>query len=122
MCIQWPEGAIEAYEHAYKLEHNNVALAGKIGRVLVSTHDYKRAVHYYLQAHEAHPDDLRLSHDLAKLLVKLERFEAASQVRRLVMSLARTQLLCNALEDVQTAELRKMMLNVQSLLLLGDAS
>lgn len=88
MCIQWPAGAIEAYEQAYKLETSNVALAGKIGRVLVSTHDYKRAVHYYAQAHEAHPGDFCLSHDLAKLYVRLEHFEAATQVRRLIMSSA----------------------------------
>lgn len=52
----------------------------QIGRALVSTHDYRRAVEYYRKALRGQPTSVPLRHDLAKLCVKLGRFDDASGV------------------------------------------
>lgn len=56
----------------------------KIGRALVSTHDYRRAVEYYRKALRGQPRSIPLRHDLAQLCLKLGRFEDASGVLRQV--------------------------------------
>jgi tetratricopeptide (TPR) repeat protein len=42
-----PEAAIDALERAYKLDPKNGRLRGRIGRALVATHEYHRAVEFY---------------------------------------------------------------------------
>lgn len=44
------EAAIDALEKAYKLDPQNSRLRAKIGRALVSTHEYHRAVEFYESA------------------------------------------------------------------------
>lgn len=58
--------------------------AAQIGRALVSTHDYRRAVEYYRKALRGQPRSIPLRHDLARLCLKLSRFEDASAVLRQV--------------------------------------
>lgn len=52
----------------------------QIGRALVSTHDYRRAVDYYRKALRGQPTSIPLRHDLARLCLKLGRFNDASGV------------------------------------------
>lgn len=52
----------------------------QIGRALVSTHDYTRAVHYYRKALRGQPNSIPLRHDLARLCLKLGRFNDATGV------------------------------------------
>lgn len=94
-----PEAAVVAFEKAYEQDRKNIRLRGRIGRILVSTHEYFRAVDYYETAIRevsgvssnyedwgggsttvVTSDLVALSHDLAKLLIKLGRGEASARV------------------------------------------
>ncbi|KAJ1446031.1 hypothetical protein M885DRAFT_452913 [Pelagophyceae sp. CCMP2097] len=109
MHIQAPEAAIEAYEQAHHMNPRDAKLAAKIGRALVSTHDYLKATDYYVTALQAHSDDILLRHDLARLFCLLHKYESAVQV------------LTYALEPAgSSTELSKMMQDVQSLVLLAE--
>ena len=109
MHIQAPEAAIEAYEQAQNLDPRDASLAAKIGRALISTHDYLKATDYYITALRSHVNDINLRHDLAKLFMKLKKYGSAVQV------------LTYALEPIGVStELPKMIQDVQSLLLLAD--
>lgn len=96
-----PEAAVEALQQAYVLDPENGRLRGRIGRALVATHEYHRAVDFYEKSvkellksltgggaggfgegssgdrkkigHNAvkFSDLVNLSHDLAKLYLKL---------------------------------------------------
>jgi tetratricopeptide (TPR) repeat protein len=80
-----PDSAIDALERAYKMDPSNTRLRGKIGKALIATHEYHRAVEFYESAlREASRaglkessstssilDTLQLSHDLAKLYLNL---------------------------------------------------
>ncbi|CAN0564458.1 unnamed protein product, partial [Ectocarpus sp. 12 AP-2014] len=80
MRIQMPEAAIESFEIALDTDPSDSSLAGQIGRALVSTHDYRRAVEYYRKALRGQPRSVPLRHDLARLCLKLGRYEDASGV------------------------------------------
>mmetsp|Transcript_8068 Transcript_8068/g.19162 ORF Transcript_8068/g.19162 Transcript_8068/m.19162 type:complete len:1324 (+) Transcript_8068:208-4179(+) len=82
MRIQAPEAAVEAFHNALKLDPGDTALAAKIGRALVSTHDYRKAIDYYMAALKSMPENMELRFDLAKLLAKLRKFEQAIKCLR----------------------------------------
>ncbi|CAM9312824.1 unnamed protein product [Choristocarpus tenellus] len=77
MRIQMPEAAIDSFQIALKMDPSDTTLAGKVGRALVSTHDYRRAVDYYRKALRGAPRSMVLRHDLARLCLKLRRYEDA---------------------------------------------
>ena len=81
-----------------------------IGRALVSTHDYHKAIEYYVTALRNTPDNVALRHDLAKLFTKLRRFEPAAQVLQHAL----------APQGAPPTELPALQAEVQSLLLLGE--
>ncbi|KAI9362925.1 hypothetical protein DFJ73DRAFT_542372 [Zopfochytrium polystomum] len=79
--IQEPEKAIKVYESALDAYPNNVVLASKIGKALVKTHDYGRAISYYesaLAKDSAFATTLR--YDLAELYFKLKNFKDAERI------------------------------------------
>lgn len=91
MRILNPEAAIDALDRAYKLDPTNSRLRGRIGRTLVSTHEYHRAVEFYESAIRElqkaggaggaiSTDIINLSHDLAKLYIKLGRSQNSIRV------------------------------------------
>jgi tetratricopeptide repeat protein 21B len=99
-----PERAVDAFEAARKLDPNNARLRARIGRALVATHEYHRAIDFYehaiLDAKSQNitmgsigppgssgatvsgisSEAVTLSHDLAKLFMKLDRGEAGIRV------------------------------------------
>lgn len=106
MCVYLqPEKAIEVYEHALKKTPKDGALASKIGKALVKTHNYVKvcighllkgqrdsqsnkcsqraavtqAINYYEAALKTEPQNF-LRYDLAELLMKMWQFERCERV------------------------------------------
>uniref|UniRef100_A0A7S2R6W5 Tetratricopeptide repeat-containing protein n=1 Tax=Rhizochromulina marina TaxID=1034831 RepID=A0A7S2R6W5_9STRA len=82
--IQNPERAVLAFQQALEWDPTQTMLAVRIGRTLISTHDYRRAKDYYeaaLQGSRLNPADaLPLQLDLAQLLLKLRQYPEAIKV------------------------------------------
>eukprot|EP00742_Colponemidia_sp_Colp-10_P005614 GILJ01006001.1.p1 GENE.GILJ01006001.1~~GILJ01006001.1.p1 ORF type:complete len:1335 (+),score=250.67 GILJ01006001.1:335-4006(+) len=109
MKIQEPEEAIRAFEQALALNRADTSLAVQIGRALVQTHDYNRAIEYYESALRADPKRNDLRSDLASLYLRLKRFDHATRV------------LNESLQDRSNAEdITVMKRNVQNFLLLAE--
>ncbi|XP_015214562.1 tetratricopeptide repeat protein 21B isoform X1 [Lepisosteus oculatus] len=79
MNIQEPEKAIEVYEQALKKSPKDGALASKIGKALVKTHNYSKAINYYEAALKNGQQNF-LRYDLAELLLKLRQCEKSEKV------------------------------------------
>uniref|UniRef100_A0A8D0FX90 Tetratricopeptide repeat protein 21B n=1 Tax=Strix occidentalis caurina TaxID=311401 RepID=A0A8D0FX90_STROC len=79
MNIQEPDEAIEVYEQALKKNPKDPALASKIGKALIKTHNYSKAISYYEAALRSGQQNF-LCYDLAELLMKLKQYEKAEKV------------------------------------------
>ncbi|XP_003478712.1 tetratricopeptide repeat protein 21B [Cavia porcellus] len=79
MNIQEPEEAIVAYEQALSQNPKDGTLASKIGKALVKTHNYSKAITYYEAALKSGQQNY-LCYDLAELLLKLKLYEKAEKV------------------------------------------
>uniref|UniRef100_A0A669Q528 Tetratricopeptide repeat protein 21B n=1 Tax=Phasianus colchicus TaxID=9054 RepID=A0A669Q528_PHACC len=79
MNIQEPDEAIEVYEQALKKNPKDPALASKIGKALIKTHNYSKAISYYEAALKSGQQNF-LCYDLAELLMKLKQYEKAEVV------------------------------------------
>uniref|UniRef100_A0A8C8JG91 Tetratricopeptide repeat domain 21B n=1 Tax=Oncorhynchus tshawytscha TaxID=74940 RepID=A0A8C8JG91_ONCTS len=77
--IQEPEKAIEIYEQALKKNPKDGALASKIGKALVKTHNYVKAINYYEAALKTEQQNF-LRYDLAELLMKMRQYERCEKV------------------------------------------
>jgi len=110
LSIQEPLKAIETLKKALKLDDNNAEIMSKIGRALVTTHNYDDAIRYYENATSANPTHTDLHYDLAHLFMKLRRFEEAERVLSKVM----TQLQVNPNDFTTTNKL------VRALFLLSE--
>lgn len=80
--IQEPEKAITAYEKAKALSPNNSELLVRIGRAMVATHKYDRAVKYYTDALQEDKTLFNVRADLAVLLWRLGEVEKALELLR----------------------------------------
>ncbi|RLN49385.1 hypothetical protein BBJ29_009436 [Phytophthora kernoviae] len=78
--IQMLDQAVESFERAKALSPGDPTIAGRIGRVLISKHDYLKAVDYYETALKMAPGNLVLRKDLAELYAKLRHFDQALRV------------------------------------------
>jgi len=129
-----PESAVAAFEAAYRLDPKNTKLRARIGRALVATHEYHRAIDFYEAAlryaqgsstsssglsrsasHGSASDGsfASLSHDLAKLYIKLENFPAAIKILQTVLSVGQSQ-------SHVGRDLHDLRMDVQSLLMLVE--
>ncbi|XP_014641369.1 PREDICTED: tetratricopeptide repeat protein 21B isoform X1 [Ceratotherium simum simum] len=79
MNIQEPEEAIVAYEQALHQNPKDGTLASKIGKALVKTHNYSKAITYYEAALKSGQQNY-LCYDLAELLLKLKWYDKAEKV------------------------------------------
>ncbi|MEE6489492.1 hypothetical protein FKM82_015590 [Ascaphus truei] len=79
MNIQEPEKAIDVYEQALKKNSKDGTLASKIGKALVKTHNYAKAISYYEAALKSGQQNF-LCYDLAELLLKLKNYEKAEKI------------------------------------------
>ncbi|XP_059783998.1 tetratricopeptide repeat protein 21B isoform X6 [Balaenoptera ricei] len=79
MNIQEPEEAIVAYEQALNQNPKDGTLASKIGKALVKTHNYSKAITYY-EAALKNGQQNYLFYDLAELLLKLKWYDKAEKV------------------------------------------
>uniref|UniRef100_A0A8C9YUL6 Tetratricopeptide repeat domain 21B n=1 Tax=Sander lucioperca TaxID=283035 RepID=A0A8C9YUL6_SANLU len=79
MNIQEPEKAIEVFEQALKKNPKDGALASKIGKALVKTHNYVKAINYYEAALKTEQQNF-LRYDLAELLMKMKQYERCERV------------------------------------------
>ncbi|KAK7913141.1 hypothetical protein WMY93_013352 [Mugilogobius chulae] len=79
MNILQPEKAIEIYEQALKKNPKDGALASKIGKALVKTHNYNKAINYYEAALKSGQQNF-LRYDLAELLMKMKQYERCEKV------------------------------------------
>ncbi|XP_054888244.1 tetratricopeptide repeat protein 21B [Poeciliopsis prolifica] len=79
MNIQEPEKAIEVYEQALKKNPKDGALASKIGKALVKTHNYVKAITYYEAALKTEQQNF-LRYDLAELLMKMRQHDRCERV------------------------------------------
>ena len=78
-----PEAAIDALEKALEKDPVNSRLRGRIGRALVATHEYHRAIDFYqktIKQASSPSDAFNYSVDLAKLYIQLRRNSSAIQV------------------------------------------
>ncbi|XP_031832068.1 tetratricopeptide repeat protein 21B [Nomia melanderi] len=77
ISIQEPERAIEAYEQAMKQNPmNKLQIASKLGKALVKTHQYTKAINYYWDmVRQENFKELKL--DLAKLFVTMKQYDKA---------------------------------------------
>ena len=80
MDIQEPEEAIQFYEKALEKDPDDLVLIREVGRALVMTHDYNRAIKYYEQTLLDDPKLFDLRIDLAELYIKLKGFDDAKRV------------------------------------------
>ena len=79
MDIQEPEEAIIYYERALQRTEDAV-LAREVGRALIMTHDYSRAIKYFESEIQKDPRLYDLRADLAELYKKLKAYEEARRV------------------------------------------
>lgn len=77
--IQEPADAIKAFQQAIDIDKGkgDPALVQKIGKAMMQTHDYEKAIQYYNDALRRLPQQQELRSDLAKLYVRLQRWEDA---------------------------------------------
>lgn len=75
MRVQEPERAIAAFERALERAPRDAGLASRVGRALVASHDYGRAVDFYEAACRGEGGAVSMHLELAELYTKLGRFE-----------------------------------------------
>ncbi|POI31442.1 hypothetical protein CIB84_004807, partial [Bambusicola thoracicus] len=98
MNIQEPDEAIEVYEHALKKNPKDPALASKIGKALIKTHNYSKAISYYEAALRSGQQNF-LYYDLAELLMKLKQYEKAEVVLQQALDHKYVNELSSLMED-----------------------
>ncbi|XP_039350644.1 tetratricopeptide repeat protein 21B isoform X4 [Mauremys reevesii] len=98
MNIQEPEEAIEVYEQALKKNPRDGALASKIGKALIKTHNYSKAISYYEAALKNGQQNI-LFYDLAELLLKLRQYEKAEKVLQQALDHEPVNELSSLMED-----------------------
>jgi len=79
LAIQEPTDAIKAFQQAMEVDKSkgDPSLVRKIGKAMMQTHDYEQAIRYYHDALRRREGQMELRQDLAKLYVRLQRWDDA---------------------------------------------
>ncbi|QDZ19093.1 tetratricopeptide repeat domain-containing protein [Chloropicon primus] len=85
MQIQDPARAISAYENALRMNPRDGELPSKIGKALISTHDFHKAVEYYERSVRNDPSNLLLQYELAELYFKLRKYDAVQNLCKKIL-------------------------------------
>ncbi|XP_015604649.1 tetratricopeptide repeat protein 21B-like [Cephus cinctus] len=76
IAIQEPDRAIEAYEQSLRKNPGDKTSASKMGKALVKTHQYGKAINYYKEATKQEgSNELKL--DMAELFMKMKQYDKA---------------------------------------------
>lgn len=109
-----PEAAVVAFEEAFMRDSANLGLRARIGKALVATHEYHRAIDFYESCLRDIDSQLpgaiggelvALAHDLARLYIKLGRLESASRVLLRVLHHRGKKDIGDMRDDVETFHL-----------------
>ncbi|XP_054257864.1 tetratricopeptide repeat protein 21B-like [Macrosteles quadrilineatus] len=92
MAIQEPELAVETYEKAMKSSSSDPKLSAQLGKILVRTHQYGKAIKCFKDA------GTEGSMELAQLLVRLGQLEAAEATLSLLPNPQKAMLLAKVKE------------------------
>ena len=87
----------------------DASLASRIGKVLVTTHEYVKAIEYYSKAVHGDPTKQALRYELAELYLELQKYEQAEKELRALL----------ASSEAAELPLDEGFLHVQALLLLS---
>lgn len=79
MNIVEPEKAVEVYETALVKNSKDAVLAKKIGQALIKSHQYNKAISYYMAALKSGHQNL-LRYDLAELYTKLNQLDNSEKI------------------------------------------
>merc|ERR1719446_880541 len=79
MKISEPEKAIAAFESALRKSPGDATLASRIGKVLITTHEYVKAIEYYSTAVQKDESKKLLRHELAELYLELQKYDQAQK-------------------------------------------
>jgi tetratricopeptide repeat protein 21B len=80
--IQEPEKGIKMYQQALDQADNNedVELVMKVGKAMITTHEYGKAIEYFQTILEKNPDLIQIRRQFADLLIKLKKFDLAEKI------------------------------------------
>ncbi|KAJ8937364.1 hypothetical protein NQ314_011910 [Rhamnusium bicolor] len=104
-----PDDALESYEKALKENPKDPLLTSKMGKALVDTHYFSRAVNYYKEAIQ-NTNDSELKLQLAELYMNLKEFEKGELL--LLNELEEENV--NNLEDLTYLQYKARLLNLLS--------
>ncbi|CAH1992661.1 unnamed protein product [Acanthoscelides obtectus] len=111
MTVLEPDIALKSYEKALSLNPSDPVLISKMGKALVDTHYFKRAVNYYKEAIKT-SNDAELKLQLAELHMNLREYEKGELI------------LLNELEEeksnVEKSDLTYLRFRTRLLVLLGQ--
>lgn len=107
MHISEPQDAISAFEKALDKSPADSSLASRIGKVLVATHQFVKAIEYYSTAVQKDPSQTLLRHELAELYVQLKKYDQAEAELTSLLSqlVAADRDLGEAMQQVQSLAL-----------------
>ncbi|CAI9719675.1 repeat 21B-like [Octopus vulgaris] len=107
MSIQEPDKAIDIYEEALKMNPKDTTLAHKIGKALVKTHQYGKAVTYYEAAIRS-GNQSQFCIDLAELQFRLKQYDKSEKILKHVLE-----------EDILYSDLDTMIVHANCMALLA---
>ncbi|KAF0296468.1 Tetratricopeptide repeat protein 21B [Amphibalanus amphitrite] len=119
MTILEPDKAIEVYESALKRNPRDHDLALKMGRALVKTHHYGKAINYYKEAIKVGEDN-NLRYDMAELQMRMRQYDKAEKTVVQAMEKIKGEDNSSLASLIMQAQLLKLLAKIHDLV--GDVN